>query len=111
VEQLSTQCLRTSTITLRVSYEEGNLPENKVIPLQLIKFVFERNILRAVRTVVVGEAAAAHFHVFAHVYTPRVVRVSGEEAVMAYFHRVGPTSVLANRRFTCRHIRCEESEH
>jgi hypothetical protein len=63
-----------------------------MLHLQLIKLEFERDVLGAVGAVVVGEAAAGHLHVLAHVDAPRVVRVAREEAVVADFDAISPGS-------------------
>ena len=54
-----------------------------VARLYFVELELEGNVLRALVAVVVAEAAALDFHVLAHIYAPGVVRVAGEEAVVA----------------------------
>jgi len=52
-----------------------NIPWNT---LQLIEFKFQRDILGAVRAVIIRKTAASDLHILAHVDAPCVVRVAAE---------------------------------
>lgn len=58
--------------------------------LQLVQLKLQGHVLATIAAVVIGEAAARHLHVLAHVDAPCVVRVAGKETVGADFNGVGP---------------------